>query len=104
VIVCHFVGGAPDPTGGGFNGQGYTGTLTNSGRQCGQSELEPGDAVFYGKTTDPRPGFPLGSPTHVALYDGDGGVYSHGGPHRTDRMTRHPVNYRSVHHYHHYNL
>ena len=28
------------------------------------------------------PAFPVGSPTHVALYDGDGGVYTHGGqPH-----------------------
>jgi hypothetical protein len=102
IVVCHFVGRAPNPTGGSYDGQGYTGTLDDTGRPCAQSQLEAGDAVFYGATTHATPAFPLGSPTHVALYDGDGGVYSQGGPERHDRMRRHPVNYRSVHHYHHY--
>jgi hypothetical protein len=106
VVVCHFVGGAPDPTGGGYNGQGYTGTLTKTGHPCSQSELKAGDVVFYGSTpaTNVTSSFPLGSPTHVALYDGDGGVYNQGGPHPTNRMTRHPTNYRTVHHYHHYDI
>ena len=104
VTVCHFVGKATDPNGLGYNGQGYTGTLMSTGFRCSQSELEPGDAVFYGSTSaaDASGAFPAGSPTHVALYDGDGGVYSQGGPTRRDRMRRHAVNYRPVNHLRHY--
>lgn len=100
--VCHFVGGAPDPNGRNYDGFGYTGTLMSRGVRCAERDLEPGDLVFYGKTTTPKPGFPIGSPTHVAVFDGNGGVYSEGGPNRHDRMRRHPVKYRSVNHYRHY--
>ncbi|MEP6893146.1 MAG: hypothetical protein ABI927_05135 [Gaiellaceae bacterium] len=104
VAVCHFVGGAPDPNAHGYNGQGYTGTLMLTGQPCSKGELKAGDAVFYGKTTTAAPAFPVGSPTHVALFDGDGGVYSQGGPNRHDRMTRHPVDYRPFNHYWHYKI
>jgi hypothetical protein len=104
VVVCHFVGGAPNPSGGSYDGQGYTGSLQNTGHKCAQSQLQAGDAVFYGRTTVAKPGFPVGSPTHVALYDGDGGVYSQGGPDTDNRMLRHLVNYREVNHYRHYDL
>lgn len=100
--VCHFVGGAPDPNGRNYDGHGYTGTLMSRGVRCAERDLEPGDLVFYGKTTTASPPFPIGSPTHVAVFDGNGGVYSQGGPNRHDRMRRHPVKYRSVNHYRHY--
>jgi peptidoglycan hydrolase-like protein with peptidoglycan-binding domain len=104
IAVCHFVGGAPDPNRNGYNGEGYTGTLIGTGRRCSKGELQAGDAVFYGKTTTASPSFPVGSPTHVALFDGDDGVFSQGGPNRHDRMTRHPVDYRTVNHYRHYDI
>jgi hypothetical protein len=100
--VCHFVGGAPDPNARNYDGHGYTGTLMSRGVRCAERDLEPGDLVFYGRTTMATPPFPIGSPTHVALYDGDGGVYSQGGPNPHNRMKRHPVKYRSVNHYRHY--
>jgi hypothetical protein len=107
VTVCHFVGRAPDPNGFGYTGQGYTGSLMNTGARCSQADLEPGDAIFYGHTEPEHASriFPAGSPTHVALYDGNGGVYSQGGPYRTDRMRHHDtVNYRDVNHYRHYDV
>jgi peptidoglycan hydrolase-like protein with peptidoglycan-binding domain len=104
ITVCHFVGGAPDPNGSNYDGNGYTGTLISTGQPCAQNKLEAGDIVLYGATTTARPGFPIGSPTHVALFDGADGVYSQGGPNPHDRMARHPVNYRTVNHYRHYNL
>ncbi len=106
VTVCHFVGGAPDPNGRRYDGGGYTGTLMSHGKRCSQRDLEAGDLVFYGHTTQRKPAFPIGSPTHVAVYDGNGGVYSQGGPFPPPhvRMKRHPVNYRSVNHYRHYDL
>jgi hypothetical protein len=100
--VCHFVAGAPDPNGRNYDGQGYTGSLTNHGVRCEERDLDPGDLVFYGRTTVAKPGFPIGSPTHVAVYDGDGGVYSQGGPHPHDRMKRHPVKYWTINQYRHY--
>jgi hypothetical protein len=106
VTVCHFIGGAPDPNGRDYDGHGYTGTLMSRGERCSQRDLEAGDLVFYGHTTNRKPAFPVGSPTHVAVYDGDGGVYSQGGPFPPPhiRMKRHPVNYRSVNHYRHFDL
>jgi hypothetical protein len=83
--VCHFVGGAPDPNARNYDGHGYTGTLMSRGVRCAERDLEPGDLVFYGRTTMATPPFPIGSPTHVALYDGDGGVYSQGGPNPHNR-------------------
>lgn len=58
--------GAPDPNGRGFDGLGYTGTLLDHGRPVSRGGLRVGDAAFYGFTTSSRPGFPYGSPTHVA--------------------------------------
>jgi hypothetical protein len=83
VAICHMAGGAKNPNvqGGSplpWNGLGYTGTLMNGGRRCSVDELRPGDLVFYGSTTTPSPAFPVGSPTHVALWIGDGNVMSHG--------------------------
>jgi hypothetical protein len=100
--VCHFVGGAPDPNGRNYDGFGYTGTLMSRGVRCAERDLDPGDLVFYGRTTTAKPAFPIGSPTHVAVFDGDRGVYSQGGPNRHDRMKRHPVNYWTINHYRHY--
>lgn len=70
--VYYGVGRAP------WDGEGYTGTLLAGGVQTTLSRLKPGDLIFYGYTTRPTPAFPYGSPTHVALYDGAGGVYSNG--------------------------
>jgi cell wall-associated NlpC family hydrolase len=70
--------------------------------RCAESDLDPGDLVFYGRTTAATPAFPIGSPTHVAVYDGDGGVYSQGGPHVHDRMKRHPVKSWTINHHRHY--
>jgi hypothetical protein len=100
VTVCHFVGGAPDPNGFNYNGSGYTGTLIAHGERCSSRELEAGDLAFYGLTTNPRPGFPFGSPTHVALYDGNGGVYSMG----SSPMGHFPLRYRTVNHFRHYDI
>jgi cell wall-associated NlpC family hydrolase len=71
VTNCHYAGGAPDPNGRGYDGLGYTGTLIDHGRRVMTvGELEPGDLIFYGRTAYDRPGFPAGSPTHVAMYVG----------------------------------
>lgn len=98
--LCSFAGGAPDPNGRGYDGQGYTGTLMSRGRRCSQAELKPGDAVFYGFTTNPSPAFPYGSPTHVAMYVGGGMVLSNG----SHPMGHYPVNYRTVNHYRTYEI
>ena len=58
---------------------------------CSSRELEPGDLAFYGITFNRSPAFPGGSPTHVALYDGDGGVYSMG----SSPMGHYPLEYRT---------
>jgi hypothetical protein len=100
--VCHFVAGSPDPNGRNYDGGGYTGSLTNHGVRCAERDLDPGDLVFYGRTTTATPAFPIGSPTHVAVYDGDGGVFSQGGPNPHNRMKRHPVKYWTINHYRHY--
>jgi len=80
---CSYAGGAPDPNGRDFDHQGYTGTLIDHGvRVPDVSHLEPGDAIFYGFTRYEQPGFPKGSPTHVAFYvgvkDGEHRILSHG--------------------------
>jgi hypothetical protein len=100
VTVCHFVGGAPDPNGRNYDGFGYTGTLVSHGVPCSSRELEPGDLAFYGLTMNRSPAFPVGSPTHVALYDGDGGVYSMG----SSPMGHYPLKYRTVNHFRHYEI
>ena len=100
VTVCHFVGGAPDPNGRGYDGFGYTGTLISHGERCSSRDLEIGDMILYGSTQSPKPGFPVGSPTHVALYDGAGGVYSMG----SAPMGHYPMLYRTVNHFRHYDV
>ena len=91
VTLCHMSAGAKNPNAQGgrrlpWNGHGYTGTLIDGGRKVARAEeLKPGDAVFYGFTKEPSPPFPLNSPTHVALWIGDGKVITHGkseGPER----------------------
>lgn len=69
--ACHYAAGAPDPNRRDFDHLGYTGTLMSTGTRVGSvSSLKPLDLIFYGKTTVARAGFPLGSPTHVAVYVG----------------------------------
>ena len=100
VTICHFVGGAPDPNGCNYNGSGYTGTLIAHGERCSSQQLRAGDLAFYGSTPTPKAAFPAGSPTHVALYDGDGGVYSMG----SAPMGHYPLHYRTVNHFRHYDM
>jgi peptidoglycan hydrolase-like protein with peptidoglycan-binding domain len=83
VTICHLAGGGKNPNVERgqplpWNGYGYTGTLLSGGRKCRVEQLLPGDLVFYGFTTTPTPAFPVGSPTHVAVWLGDGNVMSHG--------------------------
>ena len=75
---CYYAAGAKDPNGRGYDGQGYTGTLLAHGTKINKSQLAIGDLVFYGYTTRSSPAFPVGSPTHVAIYAGSGMVYSMG--------------------------
>lgn len=67
--ACYFRAGAADPNGLGYNGQGYTGTLSTHGRSVSLAAARPGDLVFYGR------GYPY---SHVAIYAGSGRVISHG--------------------------
>lgn len=66
--------GGPDPSGNGFNGSGYTGTMETRGlrRELDASPLA-GDCVFYGGD----PGSGTGS-THVAMHLGDGRIFTFG--------------------------
>lgn len=91
--IGHWAGGAVDPNGRGYDGEGYTGTLMGHGTKCRLDELDAGDAIMYGYTTSPSDAFPYGSPTHVAGYDGDAGVYSMG--HQGD-PTHRPIEYGIV--------
>lgn len=97
---CHYAGGASDPNGRGYDGLGYTGTLMSTGRKCTFDEMQPGDAIFYGYSVE-RPGFPKGSPTHVALYVGKGMVLSLG----SYPMGYYEYDYRrDINHYRRYNI
>lgn len=78
VTVCYFAADLPDPNGRGYDGLGYTGTLMERGERITRSQLKPGDLIFYGYNRYYRPGFPVGSPNHVALYVGDSMVLSMG--------------------------
>jgi len=79
-IDCYHAAGARCPvSGGSYDGEGYTGSLLSAGKKVASAHyLKPGDLIFYGYTTRPSLAFPYGSPTHVAVYDGNGGVYSNG--------------------------
>jgi len=46
VTLCYFLGGAPDPNGLGYNGQGWTGTLLRHLQET--SAPQPGDVVVWG--------------------------------------------------------
>lgn len=104
VTVCHYAGGATNPNQRPWDGEGYTGTLMSGGQRCGLVDLEIGDLIFYGYTTSPSPAFPVGSPTHVALFVGYENhtpmVLSMGGY----PMSYMPVTYRGVNCYRHYNV
>lgn len=80
VTRCCEAGGVPNPNYGQTysSGQGYTGTLLAGTSPTTREALKKGDLVFYGFTTSSRPGFPYGSPTHVAIYVGGGMVVSMG--------------------------
>jgi peptidoglycan hydrolase-like protein with peptidoglycan-binding domain len=77
-----------------YNGTGYTGTLMAGGTKCRRLDMEPGDMVMYGFTSHSSPAFPVGSPTHVAGWEGDSGlhVYSMG----SYPMGHYPHNYRTI--------
>ena len=67
VTLCYKEGGAPDPNGSNFDGNGYTGTLAKHGKTV--TTPKPGDIQLYG---DP-PGY-----GHATIYIGDGLVASFG--------------------------
>jgi len=67
----YYTSGLPDPNRRGYDGQGYTGTMIDNGRQVSVNEARLGDLVFYGW------GF-NGAPKHVAMSLGHGRVISHG--------------------------
>jgi peptidoglycan hydrolase-like protein with peptidoglycan-binding domain len=98
VTAVHHAAGSLNPNflAGGrmpWNGQGYTGTLLNGGRRTDSiKEMQPGDAVFYGSTKTASAAFPVGAPTHVALYVGDGYVMTHGNEDGPEHV---PYNYWS---------
>ena len=74
-----------DPNGLGYNGYGYTGTLSQQGRQT--RVPKPGDLGFYGG------GWPY---SHVVVSVGDGKCVSHGsegGPYLLDFRYRSDFNH-----------
>jgi peptidoglycan hydrolase-like protein with peptidoglycan-binding domain len=64
---CYWGAGVPDPNGLGYNGYGYTGTLSRNGERT--SSPKKGDLAFYGY------GWPY---NHVVVYIGEGRCISHG--------------------------
>ena len=98
VTICHYAGGAPDPNGRGYDGQGYTGTLKQHGtRVSGITSLKPGDLIFYGSSRA-KPGFNAGDPTHVGMYVG-----KRNGVHMSLQMGSYPmkfIDYRYRHDIH----
>lgn len=63
---CYWGAGAKDPNGLGYNGFGYTGTLSLHGART--KTPKPGDLAFYGWSPY----------THVVVYIGNGKCISHG--------------------------
>jgi hypothetical protein len=105
VTICYFAGGAKDPNGRGYDGQGYTGTMSGRGTQIGSiNQARPGDLLFYGRAYA-HPGFNAGDPTHVGLYAG-----KVGNTHMSFQMGSYPMkyiayNYRhDLHHIERYSL
>lgn len=106
VTNCFYAGGAPDPNGRGYDGQGYTGTLMGRGTVVGSiTDLSPGDLIFYGYSSGNGPAFQRGDPTHVAMYVG-----YRDGAHMTLTLGSYPmkyVNYRyrhDINHFRHYKV
>lgn len=105
VTGCHYAGGAPDPNGRGYDHLGYTGTLMSTGRKVPTvTDLKPGDLIFYGYTAHASPAFPIGSPTHVAMYVG-----KINGVHSVLSMGSYPMrllrfDYRGINHFRHYDV
>src|SRR3990172_13190172 len=78
VTIIYHAAGIPDPNRLGYSGWGYTGTLLAHGRNVTREKIQPLDLVFYGSASA-RPGFPAGSPTHVAMVmDGQGAIFTFG--------------------------
>jgi NlpC/P60 family len=105
VTICHYAGGAPDPNGRGYDGQGYTGTLKQHGERVNSiTNLKPGDLIFYGSSVA-KPGFNAGDPTHVGMYVG----YING-IHMSLQMGSYPMKYidyryrHDIHSFRHYKV
>jgi len=78
VTMIYEAAGFADPNGRGYDGYGYTGTLVAHGHPVKRSDIQPCDLVFYGSSSA-RPGFPAGSPTHVAMVmDRKGAIFTFG--------------------------
>jgi hypothetical protein len=76
--MIYEAGGFADPNGRKYDGFGYTGTLVANGRRVSRDDIQPCDLVFYGSAS-PRPGFPAGAPTHVAMVmDRKGAIFTFG--------------------------
>lgn len=80
--LCCKAGGAVDPNGRGYDGQGYTGTLVSHGTPT--SSPVPGDAAFYGNMGN-------GIPSHVAMVVDGGMVISDG----HTPISKYPARYRT---------
>jgi cell wall-associated NlpC family hydrolase len=79
VTTIYEAAGFGDPNGRHYDGQGYTGTLVARGRKVSVAKMQPCDLVFYGYTSVARPGFPVGSPTHVGMVmDRNGAIFTFG--------------------------
>jgi hypothetical protein len=78
VILCYKAAGAPDPTGRGYDGYGYTRTLWANGKRT--NDPQPGDLAFYGDPTD--------TTGHVNVYIGNGESINMGGHSVTRGNTR----------------
>lgn len=65
--------GGPDPSGNGFDGSGYTGTMQGSGKKIAlnESAMLAGDCTFYGDQGG-------GASSHVAMYLGSGRLFTFG--------------------------
>jgi hypothetical protein len=64
--------GGPDPSGRGFDGQGYTGTMQERGERISLSDrLLPGDCIFYGWQKG-------GVAQHVSMMLDDGRLFTFG--------------------------